>query len=133
MSSEPRTWVERHEPEWLCLRCFDDFPDVDVHPVEDGLQLVDEGDVDRPEDVLEELAGLGYPRARDRHDPLERRAVKRRSRSRGGLVHPADDLGDVARRELLVSGIFALWRKCQEEIVRATQPGGTEDWLDRFI
>ena len=53
------TRVEAHEAEGLGLGGVEDVPDVDVHLLEDHLELVDEGDVDAPEDVLDELAGLG--------------------------------------------------------------------------
>ena len=77
----PGPGIERHEAERLGLRGLDHLPDVDAHPVEDHLELVHERDVDRAEDVLEQLRGLGDPARRDRDHLVERGAVERR----GGL------------------------------------------------
>ena len=50
--------VERHESERLGFRCIDDFPDVDSHGAVHCLEFVDQGDVDAPKSVFEELGGL---------------------------------------------------------------------------
>ena len=50
---------EAHEPERLGRRGVDDLPDVEAHPLAQQGELVDEGDVDVAEDVLEELRQLG--------------------------------------------------------------------------
>src|SRR3954454_11556811 len=51
--------TEPHEAERLgCCRVHD-FPHIDVHPVAELRELVYKSDVDRPEDVLEELRQLG--------------------------------------------------------------------------
>ena len=57
MAAQPRPGVEGLEAEGFRLGRRDDLPDVDVHAVEGHLELVHESDVDRPVDVLEELAG----------------------------------------------------------------------------
>ena len=62
VAAQPRSRVERHEAERLGLRRLDHLPDIDTHPAERHLQLVDESDVDRAEDVLEELARLRHAR-----------------------------------------------------------------------
>ena len=69
---EARARVERREAEGLGLGRFDDFPDVDAHLVEGHLQLVDQGDVDRAEDVLEQLRRLGHAGRRHRHHLVDR-------------------------------------------------------------
>ena len=51
--------VERHETERLGLGRFDDFPDVDAHRGINHLQLVHQRDVDAPENVFQQLGGLG--------------------------------------------------------------------------
>ena len=71
VAAEAGAGIERHEAEGLGLRRLDHLPDVDAHRVVDDLQLVDEGDVDRAEDVLRQLDGLGGRRAGDRHDGLD--------------------------------------------------------------
>ena len=59
MAPPARSGVEAHETERLRGRGVEDVPDVDAHPVEHDLELVDEGDVDGAKDVLDELRGLG--------------------------------------------------------------------------
>src|SRR5262249_40214436 len=59
MPSETRSGIKRHVAERLRLGCFYHFPDIDSHGPIDELQLIDECDVDRPENVLGELSGLG--------------------------------------------------------------------------
>src|SRR5690606_31572433 len=53
--AEARTGVEGHVAEGLGLGGLDHLPDVDAHGAVDQLQLVHQGDVDRPEDVLGDL------------------------------------------------------------------------------
>ena len=69
----PGPGLEAHEAERLRRRGVDDLPDVDLHPVAELRELVDERDVDRAEDVLEQLRQLGR---------LGRRDLVRRCRSR---------------------------------------------------
>ena len=59
VSAEPRAGLEAHEAERLRRRGLDDLPDVDMHPVAELRELVDERDVHRAEDVLEQLRQLG--------------------------------------------------------------------------
>ena len=55
----PGPGLEAHEPERLRRGRVDHLPDVDLHPVAELRELVDERDVDRAEDVLEQLRQLG--------------------------------------------------------------------------
>ena len=66
--------VEAHEAKRLGRGGVEDLPDVDPHPVEDDLQLVDERDVDGPEDVFHELGRLRGPRGGDAHGPAMTRS-----------------------------------------------------------
>ncbi len=71
VAAEPGARIERLEAERLGLGRLDHVPHVDAHPLEGDLQLVDQGDVHRPVDVLEDLGGLRHPRRGDRHDLLD--------------------------------------------------------------
>ena len=62
----PGPGLEGHEAERLRRGRVDDLPDVDVHPVAELRELVDERDVHRAEDVLEQLRQLGRLGRRDR-------------------------------------------------------------------
>ena len=57
--AHPGPGLEAHEPERLGRGGVDHLPDVDAEPLAELRQLVDEGDVDRAEDVLEQLRELG--------------------------------------------------------------------------
>ena len=63
----PGPGIEGHVAERLGRGGLDDLPDIDAHAFEDHLELVDQGDVDRAEDVLQELGGLGDPGRGDRN------------------------------------------------------------------
>ena len=60
--------LEAHEAVGLGRGGVDDLPDVDAHAVGQHRELVDERDVDRAEDVLEQLRQLGRLGARHAHD-----------------------------------------------------------------
>ena len=68
MAAHARARLEAHEAERLRRGGVDDLPDVDAHAVREHRHLVDERDVDRAEDVLEELRHLGDLGGADRHD-----------------------------------------------------------------
>src|SRR5215469_15038112 len=53
--TEAGAGAEAHVAEGLRRGGVDDLPDVDSHPVAEHRELIDERDVDRAEDVLEEL------------------------------------------------------------------------------
>ena len=79
VAAHPRTGLEAHEPVGLGRGGVDDLPDVDPHPLGEDRQLVDERDVDRAEDVLQQLGHL-----RD----LGRRDRARRGRTRADRARP---------------------------------------------
>ena len=77
----PGPGSKRMKPNGLVAAASIDLPDVDVHPVAEHGELVDERDVDRAEDVLEQLRHLGRIGRRDQH--ARRRRPARRAASRG--------------------------------------------------
>ena len=77
VAAEAGARIEAHEPERLGVCRVDDLPDVDSHPIAQLGELVDERDVDRAEDVLEQLRQLGRLRGRDAMDGVDRGAVER--------------------------------------------------------
>ncbi len=115
----PGPGLNGHEAERLRRCGLDDLPDVDVHPVAELRELVDERDVDRPEDVLEELRELGRLGRRDGVHVLDRRRVERRGRSGRALVDASDDLGDGLRRPVLTPRIDPLGREREVEVLAA--------------
>ena len=92
----PGPGLEAHEAERLGRGGVDDLPDVDPHPVGEHRQLVDERDVDRAEDVLQQLGELGDLGRGDRHDAGRRRARRRSTaRSVQAGVRPPTTFGVV--------------------------------------
>ena len=126
VAAEAGARVERRESERLGLGRLDHFPDVDPHPVEGDLELVDERDVDRPEDVLEQLAGLGHTGRRHRDHLVHARGIQRHGRLGGRRVDAADDLRDGLGVEVRVARILALGREGEQEVVGARQAGRLE-------
>ena len=59
VAADARAGGEPHEAERLGRRRVDGLPDVDAEVVGEHRDLVDQGDVDVPEGVLEQLGQLG--------------------------------------------------------------------------
>ena len=113
----PGPGLKRHEPERLRRRRLHDLPDVDVHPVAELRELVDERDVDRAEDVLEQLRQLGGLGRRDGVTIVSIAAGRPRRRPRRGLVDPADDLRRRLRRPVGPPGVDALGGEGEQEVL----------------
>ena len=79
-------------------------------------QLVDHGDVDGAERVLEQLHHLGHARRAHRHDRVHHLRVKRHRGACAVVVDAADDLRDVLGLVVRVARVDALGRKRQVEI-----------------
>src|ERR1035437_4559946 len=76
MAAEAGSGVERSEPEGFGGGGADHFPDIYVHGIGHDLQLVDQADVHRAEDVFEQFGEFGHTGRADRHDLIEGRAVE---------------------------------------------------------
>ena len=116
VTAHPRARLEAHEPVGLGRRRLDDLPDVDAHAVGEDRQLVDERDVDRAEDVLQQLGHLRHLGGGDADDVVGDHAVQRLRAiaARGGEA--ADDLRGVAQRVVRPAGVDALGREGEVEI-----------------
>ena len=108
VAAHPRARLEAHEAVGLRRGRVDDLPDVDPHPVAEHRQLVDERDVHRAEDVLQQLRQLRGLRRGDAHDRVADLAVQRGRAFEAGLGQPADDLRRRAHREVRAAGVDAL-------------------------
>ena len=97
----------------------DDLPDVDPHAVAHDRHLVDERDVDRAEDVLEQLGELGRVGRRHRHQLVAAGPVDGHRLLGAGRRDAADDLRRVADREVGAAGVDALRRHREVEVVAA--------------
>jgi len=127
VSAQTRSGIERHEPERLRGGGADHFPDVDAHAVEDHLELVDQRDVHRAKDVLQELGRLRHAGVGNRDDLLQASGVQRACRLRRFRIHTADELGSRPRIEVLAPRVLALGGEGEEEIGWAFVPARLEE------
>src|SRR5262249_32808310 len=108
VSAEPGPRLEAHEAERLRRRSLHDLPDVDAHPVAELRELVDERDVDRAEDVLEQLRELRRFGRGNLDDLLAGAAVQLGRTVCALRRNAADDLRHVLRLPVLATRIDAL-------------------------
>ena len=104
VAAHPRPGLEAHEPVRLGRGGVDDLPDVDAHALGEYRQLVDERDVDRAEDVLEQLGQLGRLGGRDPDDLIAHAPVELVGPVEAGRGDPADHLRRVAQRVVGAAG-----------------------------
>jgi len=121
VAAEPGTRVERHKAKGLGFGRLNDFPDVYAHSRIDHLELVDQGDVDRAEDVFQELDRFGCAAGGDRDEGFDGQAVDFHGFLQAERGEAADDFGDVGHAALRVAGVFALGGKSQVEIAASHQ------------
>ena len=96
-------------------------------------ELVDERDVDRAEDVLEQLRQLGRLRARELVDRVDRAPVELGGPARALGRDPAEHLRRRLRRPVLAARVDALGRHREEEaLARAQAASLLEDRLEHL-
>ena len=127
--------VEGHEAEGLRRGRVDDLPDVDVHPVAELGELVHQGDVHAPENVLQKLAHLGHAGTRDPVDLLRRHQDPEQGGGGlpGRLVDPPYNLGGVVRRKMLVSRVDPLGGEREQIVSSHLSSGGLQDGTDQLF
>ncbi len=94
----------------------DHFVDVDAHAVGDDLHLVDEPDVDRAMDVLQQLGHFGGAGGTDRHHLLDRAGIKRDAGLRAVGGDAAANLRDVPGTEPRIARVFPLRRENEKDV-----------------
>src|SRR6266849_1316195 len=117
MSAQTRPRLEWHVAEWLRCARVDHFPDIDPETVTDRLKLVDESDVDDPEDVLEELRDLSGSKAGHRHELVDESAVEGDGQVQAIPREPRNDLGSVTYVPRGVSRVDAFGRVADENVL----------------
>ena len=135
MTAWADTWVERLEPERFGGGCVDHAPYVDAHLVAQLGELVDEGDVDRPVRVLEQLRHFGD--VWRLHRSHQRGVVHQREQERLGKVgtgrrETADDFRGVSYVPLRVARVDALGRERQMKVDARSQTGLFENRPDEL-
>ena len=108
---------ELHEAVGLGGRRLDHLPHVDAQLVAHDRHLVDQGDIDRPEGVLQQLDHLGRLGGRDRHDGA--RWPGRRA--------PRPPRGTLASHRRRLSACFPPPNPCcPDQSARARKPGKSQ-------
>src|SRR5262249_44288756 len=116
MPAKAGSRVERLESKGFGACGLNHFPYVYPHSIKKHFEFVDEGNIDGPVGVLENLAGLGHFRAGSANDLDHDFAVKSSGKFQAVLVEAADDLGNVGSGILRVAGILTLGAERQKEI-----------------
>ena len=133
VAAEARARAEAHVAERLGRGGVDDLPDVDPHPVAEDRELVDERDVDRAEDVLEQLRELGRLRAGELVHRVDRAPVEVGGPARALGRDPAEHLRRRLRRPVLAPRVDALRRHREEEaLAHAEAASLLEDRLEQL-
>jgi hypothetical protein len=123
VAAHARPRRELHEAVGLGRGGLDDLPDVDLHAVAEHRQLVDERDVDRAEDVLEQLGQLRRLGRRDADDLVADLAIQGNRAVQALRRQAADDLGCVAHRVVGAARVDALGREGDVEVAAGLEPG----------
>jgi hypothetical protein len=105
---------------------------LDTHLPEDDRELVHEGDVDVPLDVLDHLRRLGGPDVPGDVD-VGHEAVERGEALRGLLVHAGDDLRDLLEDVLGVARVDPLGRVADGEALPADPAGDPLEGRDHDL
>ncbi len=119
--------LERHEPVGLRRRGRNHLPHVQPHAVAQHRELVHERDVDRAEDVLEQLGQLGRVARADRDEVLDALPVERQGPLEAGGREPADDLRRRADGEVGAARVDPLRRHRQVEVAPRDQAVALEE------
>ncbi len=109
VSPHSRAGIESLESKGLGRSTSDGIPDVHVQTPAEESHLVDEGDVDVPVGVLEELGHLGFSRSLEQYDLCAELRVEGCGPVSSYLVEPADQAGCVVDAPLLVARIDSFW------------------------
>lgn len=113
---QPRARIVGGEAEGLGGGGVHHLEDIDAHAVGDHLHLVDQADVHRPVDVLQQLGHLGGLGRAQRHHPVDGRAVQRHAHLAAGRGVATHHLGNGAGLEVGVARVLALRRIDQEQL-----------------
>ena len=127
VSTHPGPGLEAHEPERLGRGAVDHLPDVDPQPLAELRELVHQGDVDRAEDVLQQLRELRRLGCGENDDLLADQRVELACALRGGLVQPTHHLRCRPHGEVRAAGVDPLGRERQVEVAARRHPRLLED------
>ena len=121
VAADAGTGREAHVAEGLGGGGVDGLPDVDAEVGGEHGQLVDEGDVDVAEGVLQQLGELGLLGRGDRDGALDDRVVERLHRGQRGGVDAGDHLGRVDQGPGGIARVDALGAVAEVEVLARHQ------------
>src|SRR6185503_429381 len=108
VSPAARPRIKRVESERFCRSRFNHFPDVQVHPQTQELQLIYQRDIYAAVDILKQLGHLRSSRGSDLDGAVEDGSIEQTRKLRCLRAQPADDFRNVTARHGLVSRVLAL-------------------------
>src|SRR5438552_7386577 len=122
VTAKTGSWIKWHESKRLCPGSFDDLPDVNSHVGVYQLQLINQRDVDATKNILQKLGRFGDATRRNRHNLVDRFAIKRHGAIEAGWSVPSYHFRNSFKIALFVSRIFAFWRKGKVKIHTRLHP-----------
>ena len=121
VTAQTGTWVIGREAERLGGGGINHFEDVDTHAICDDLHLVDEANVDRSVDVLQQLGHLSSLGGAYRNNLINGLLVKCDTHIKAFRCMSADHFRDGAGFEVRITRIFTLRRVNEEDILADNQ------------
>ena len=115
VAAHPGPGREAHVPEGLGGGGVDGLPHVDTELAGEHGDLIDQGDVDVAEGVLEQLGDLRHPRARDGDGALDQSVVEALDLGQAGGRDAGDHLGRVLEAPVRIAGVDPLGAVAQVE------------------
>src|SRR2546429_9320307 len=96
MTTQSGTGIERHKAERLGARGFDHLENIDTRLRVDELEFIDQRNIHRAEDILQNFHGLRCCSRRHRNDLLDEGGIKFASNSECSRSIAANTLGMAA-------------------------------------
>ncbi|MNO89611.1 hypothetical protein D3C76_811000 [compost metagenome] len=108
MAAKPRARIVGSKTKWLGGCGIDHFEDVDTHAISDNLHFIDQADVYGPMNIFQKLCHFSGLGGAYRNDFFNGLIIQSDPHLQAGWCMPADDLGNCARFEVGIAGIFPL-------------------------
>lgn len=133
VTAETWTRLVRREAEGLGCRSANDFVYIDAHLVGDDLHLVDQANVHRAVDVLQQLGHLCCTRAAHRNQGANGTAIDGLAKFQAAWRHAANYLGDVMGAVAGIARVFAFRGKHQSAIFTRNKAVVGQAWGQHFV
>ena len=131
--AQSRPWVVRSETERLGRRSINHFKDVDTHAISNDLHFVDQTDIDRAMNVLQQLGHLGGLGGTDRHDPVDGLFIQGNADFQTLRSVTTDHFRNGTSLEVRVARIFTLRRIDQVDVPANHEATLLHAWQQLFL